>query len=523
MKKIKVVLPRARGNGFRSIHLIVPALAIAVCFFAIHLIRAVEGPPAYLQRSSAGVVSSRLETGVIAPGESTGRIRTDRRVYPEPPLPALPRAGGKFTDPVFGTQIMRATDASDFPAPGCGTWYSQWPTFNSNNTRLLIRCGVTGDMKIKAFDPVSFTLGATLRTSPTLAGGVTLDWQGATWSRTDPDLIYVHVGGYSASYRATGMKLYTYRPSTNTFTLLKDFAPELAPNKPDYLFEMHIAQDGRDEIFTLMQYRSGSQDNPIFFIVWKRSTDQILYHLKVDSSFDMNACLPDKSGRYVYCTPNNHTFDRKIYDLQSGRVQTMSWKQEDDPGAHGDLGTGTFFTRGAFSGSYTRRELSNVHKISAILFDNKDAYGQRDWSNDMHSSLFADNEDWALLGMYDDPDSTDPKVETNVNENELVQISMSDPNMIRRLLHHRSVVDNKTAATGYWAAPKPTISRDGRFVAFTSNWGKSGRYDLFIAKIDPAARLTGSSQSQAPATFDLVRQRRATQTRPGGRTKPSPD
>src|SRR6185295_10235310 len=96
------------------------------------------------------------------------RIRTDRRVYPELPLPALPPAGGKFIDPTFGTLIMRATDEKDFRALGCGTWYSQWPTFNSNNTRLLIRCGVSGNMKIKAFDPASFTLGATVRSTPTL-------------------------------------------------------------------------------------------------------------------------------------------------------------------------------------------------------------------------------------------------------------------------------------------------------------------------------------------------------------------
>src|SRR6266446_4415746 len=156
------------------------------------------------------------------PQTDIGRIRTDRRVYPEPLLPAPPRAGGKFNDPVFGTQIMRVTDEKDYPAPGCGTWYSQWPTFNSNNTRLLIRCGVSGDMEIKAFDPVSFTLGATLRTATTIRNGQSLQWQGATWSRNDPDLLFVHASYYNQDYPAvTGMKLYTYRTSTNTLTLIK--------------------------------------------------------------------------------------------------------------------------------------------------------------------------------------------------------------------------------------------------------------------------------------------------------------
>ncbi|SRR6266852_6258723 len=47
-------------------------------------------------------------------------IKTDRAVYPEPPLAEPSLAGAKYVDPVFGTQIMRATDGADYPAPGCG-------------------------------------------------------------------------------------------------------------------------------------------------------------------------------------------------------------------------------------------------------------------------------------------------------------------------------------------------------------------------------------------------------------------
>jgi Tol biopolymer transport system component len=61
---------------------------------------------------------------------------------------------------------------------------------------------------------------------------------------------------------------------------------------------------------------------------------------------------------------------------------------------------------------------------------------------------------------------------------------------VRRLLHTRTKYDNRSETTGYWASPKPTISRDGKFVAYTSNWEGSGRYDLFVARIEPAPRLT---------------------------------
>jgi len=438
-----------------------------------------------------------------------GRVRTDRKVYPEPPLPSLPRAGGKFNDPVFGTQIMRATDERDSPPPGCGTWYSQWPTFNSNNTRLLIRCGVSGDMKIKAFDPVSFTLGATLRTTSSVTKGQSLQWQGATWSRTDPDLLFVHASYYDQHYpEVSGMKLYTYRPSTNTLKLIKDFT-SLAPGKPDYLFEMHIAQDGRDDIFTFMQNRIGNSDNPLYFIVWQRSSDKVLQHI-LNTKLDGNAALPDKSGRWTWFALNKTEADgsrHKVLDLQSNTWQTIYWKATDDAPSHGDPGTGTNAGKGNFSGGFNFRSLSDPHKFS-ILFDFKDAKGALDWSNDQHTTLYADDESWVTLGLYDESDVQ----ETGAFENEVMQIAMDGSQRIRRLFHHRSEVDNSSETTGYWAIPKPTISKDGRFIAFTSNWEKSGRYDLFIAMIDPAPHLTKAPKG-SPTT--ATRPRRVTQFAPG--------
>lgn len=455
---------------------------------------------------------SRHESGVpVAQQAHTGKIRTDRRVYPETALKSLPRAGGKFNDPTFGTLIMRATDEKDYPAPGCGTWYSQWPTFNSDNTRLLIRCGVSGDMKIKAFDPITFTLGPTLRTQATITNGHSLQWQGATWSRSDPDLMFVNAAYYNPDYpTVSGMKLYSYRPSSNTVTLIKDFT-SLAPGKPDYLFEMHIAQDGKDDLFTFMQYRIGWADNPLYFIVWRRSSDKVLQHI-LNSKIDANAAAPDKSGRWIWFALNKTQSDgarHKILDLQTNTWQTIYWKANDDSPSHGDAGTGTNVGKGNFSGGFNFRSLSNPHK-SSILFDFKDANGVLDWSNDQHTSLYADDESWVTIGLYDESDAHD----TGAFENEIMQIAMDGSQRIRRLFHHRSRIDSKTETTGYWAVPKPTISKDGKFIAFTSNWGNSGRYDLFIAKIDPAPRLSNIARTPPSAPSSLVRQRRVTHAVP---------
>lgn len=432
---------------------------------------------------TVSLIGSSFEA--LAQSQAPG-IKTDRAVYAEPPLQLVPNAGDKFLDPVFGTEIMRATDPIDCPQPGCGTFYNQWPTFNSDNTRILIRRGDSGDVMIKAFNPLNFTLGQTLRVSPTLPGGVSLDWQDATWSRSDPDLIFVHVAYYDPNYAATGMKLYTYRPSTNVFTLLKDFGPQLAPGQPDYLFEMHV--DAHDEIFTFMQNRVGSSSNPIYFIVWKRSTDTVLQHMLNDSQFDANNCNPDKSGRWVYCGrnkrgPANET--AQILDLQTNTWQKIYWNGSDDPGSHGDVGTGVVVGHGNFSGASVFRKLGDVHSISHH-FDYADVNGVKDWSNDQHMTLYADDENWAMMGMFDDPDlNGNSEFETGAFENEIMQLSLDGTQRIRRLLHHRSHILGTSDTNGYWAAPKATISKDGHFIAFTSNFGNSGRYDLFIAKIPP--------------------------------------
>ncbi len=73
------------------------------------------------------------------------------QVYAEPTTTPPPHAGGKWRDEVFGTEIMRASDGDDYGTPGCGTFYNQWPTFNSDNTMMLMRCGTGGDMVIKGF------------------------------------------------------------------------------------------------------------------------------------------------------------------------------------------------------------------------------------------------------------------------------------------------------------------------------------------------------------------------------------
>ena len=63
-------------------------------------------------------------------------LLNDRAIRPAPPAPALPPAGGKFTDPTYHTEILRVTDRRD--GDHAAHAYSLWTPFNAASTRFLI-------------------------------------------------------------------------------------------------------------------------------------------------------------------------------------------------------------------------------------------------------------------------------------------------------------------------------------------------------------------------------------------------
>jgi uncharacterized SAM-binding protein YcdF (DUF218 family) len=418
------------------------------------------------------------------------RFKTDRSVYRKPTLPPLPRAGGKFIDPVFGTEIMRATDESDGPAPGLGTYYSHWPTFNANNTRLLIRKGHTGDAILKTFEPVNFRIGAGREILPLeYPRGFGLSWESSIWSHADPDIVYTF-----ASDRKGGMRLYAYNVARKEFKLLKDFS-SIARGR-DYLSQMYVSAD--DDVFCWLLKRVGV-DDPLGYIVYKRSTNRILYN-NPGSAYvgGINEVHLDKSGRWLTIHLNQTQPDNsatRILNLQTGAIDFLYKNAADSPAGHGDLGTQTIVGFDAWQDGITWRRLSAPHAPRRVFYFRtaigKDG-GVTDWTHDFHGTMLADNEDWLTIGTHRDPSSKFSG--SGIYDDEILQVSLDGSERIRRICHTRSVVDDKSESTNYWAAPKPTISRDGRFIAFTSNWERSGRYDLFIVKIDPAPYL-----NKAPA------------------------
>ncbi len=140
--------------------------------------------------------------------------------------------------------------------------------------------------------------------------------------------------------------------------------------------------------------------------------------------------------------------------------------------AHYDSGQGALLTVGFSLKDLRYRQLGSPHVYMSLLPGHISYATQSD-----HFSMLADNELWGLISRY----SLSGGPVLDPLDNEIFQVATDGSNRVRRIAHHRSI------ALSYESQPKANVSRDGRFVAFTSNWGRAGgRLDVYIAEISAA-------------------------------------
>ena len=390
----------------------------------------------------SGATAVWAETGV--------GIKTDRNIYPEPPAPPLPRAGGIIVDPTFGTEIMRVTDEAD--TTGAGTAYSYWPTFNQNNTRLLAFYADSFP-RVYEFDPKAFRLGAShVPPSPPASQGGWLisTFEDATWSSHDPNKFFVH----------RGTAVFSYDVNTRSYSPVFDLTNRFPAGS--YFFQMSVSRDDDTFAFTVKDasYREAG------YAAYRRSTGTLVVNVK---TVNINEAQIDKTGRYLLVQTGVSgvgAIEARVFDLSTGGVEDLRDDGPDYAPAHGDSGTGTFVGGDNWNARLTVRNLATPHQMITGL----DSNGQ--WDNDCHTSMLADNEGWVLLSFFG-------AAQSGMFQRELVQVSTDGNQRLRRLAHHHSVYRS------YYDTPRANISRDGRFIAFTSNWGGRARGDLFVAKIPP--------------------------------------
>ncbi len=391
------------------------------------------------------IVPAQTKRPLPSATDKTPAVVTDRRIYSEGPAPALPRAGGTFVDPAFGTTIMRVTDERD--GASCNNFYSYWPTFNLDSTRFFIACD--SNPRLYRFDPTNLQVlsKGPLFDQPVTGSGY-LSAEDAIWSGTNANVLY----GYAE------LKLYAYDVAARSYSLVKDFSSEL----PGSLGQMSKSVD--DNVFAFS--RKDKNYKAVGYLVWRRDQNKILRNVTL-GTFD--EAEVDKSGRYVVVKAEfDKTVDVQVVDLQTGSVEKLTDPAPDFSPGHSDNGRQIVVGHDNWNNQYTVRKLAAPHQFQTVI-----GFGN-DWSQANHVSMLADNEGWCVISNF-----TAGNGPAGPFRNEIFQASTDGSQKVRRLAHHHSVYRD------YWDTPRANMSRDGRFIAFTSNWGGNARRDVFIIKVPP--------------------------------------
>jgi hypothetical protein len=373
--------------------------------------------------------------------------------YPITSIPAIGPAGSKVTDPAFGTAVQRLTDGAD-GSTRCWNQYSYWPVFNKDSTRIAVLCMISGQKRMTLFDFNAATFTASNRRLWSTAGF----YEDYLWSAVDPNVFYVRTF-------ATARMLHSYNIATNTTTLVRDFTAELGGGYP-----VQWSRSIDDDVFAFTHQNSSG--SPIGYKVWKRSTNTFLRQY-TDSGID--EVQIDKSGRYLVAKAGGNV---KVFDLQSGGMTQLYTNSSPWDGFnHSDVGDGTVVAlNGPPAWGINYRQLSTPKVFPTTLA--LTSWNQRN----NHYSMLADDEGWALVTNHG-PDTPLPSPTVTVAfEHELFQVATDGSGRVRRLVHHNS------SDIDYNRQPAANISRDGKFIAWTSDWGNSsGRTDVYIAQIPPAS------------------------------------
>jgi len=383
-----------------------------------------------------------------AAGEGEGpRVRTDRAVIPPPPAPPLPKAGGVLADPAFGTRILRVTDERDGPENQHA--YSYWCATNADSTRLIVSSG--GRAMLYRFDPRGFRL---LGKDPLFArpppGGGTPGWEDAVWSARDPGLLYCR----------EGLRLWACNVRTGAYTLVKDFSKDLPPG---HLRQMSACDDGQTFAFS----RQEPKWRVVGYLVWRRGEDRIL--LRRDTT-QLDEVQVDKTGRYLVVKTGQgggEAVEVRVVDLETGGTEDLLGGPPDFAPGHSDNGRGVVVGHDDCRNRLLLRRLDRPHACTPVL-----EFGS-DWSQDYHISMRARDESWVLLSLY----VSNTHTSSGLFRNEILQAATDGSGRVRRLAHHRSAVRS------YWDSPRACISRDGRFVVFTSHWEGRGQRDVFVLEV----------------------------------------
>ena len=412
-----------------------------------------------------------LALAVAAPGAALAHL-TDREVRPPVNYFTLvpPPAGQSYIDPAFGTTIRRLSDARNTAnAANTGNVafivneYSTMSPFNQDDSRILLQhqsyFGLY-DGEGRYLEDLPFEISASSE---------------PRWSRRDPSLVYYVFGNSLKSYDVAGH----VRTIVHTFA---EYSKVGARGESDVCFDGdHLVLVGDDHDIFVYELSTDTKGPVLdatghgFDSIYIAPDDQVIvswYETGAGRYAGME--LFDRNMQFLrqLATVNGHKDVGRDTDGQA----VLLWINAADPQAPAGC-----------QNALVKIRLSDGQRTCLLSLD---------WSLAVHVSA-PDAGDWFFVSTYAPADPSPLLGAWRPYTDEILQVRL-DGSEVRRLAHHRS-----RPFDDYWYTPRAAVSRDGRRLVYSSNYGlpailQYGSYYSDAYLIDVSATSAAYAGSSSP-------------------------
>jgi hypothetical protein len=451
-------------------------------------------------------------------------------------------ASSAFNDPQFGTKIIRITDSSTFSSGNlsCTNSYQYWPAFNSDSSKLLVTCYDSGggySMYVLNFNKTNDTVTSYDRLDQGLT--VALESDGAFWSDTSPNILYVigkHYPIGSPDAFKVLWKLDMTKTGSSRFAssqILHDFSTDSGLSSLGYSWEAgQLGKSADDDTFSFHTETPGTTA-AIDVVRWRVGDSASVVYNR--GSRSLNESQVTKDGSWVYISAN--TAPNDYWNMASTTTDiTLTYSNAWQVLGHYDLGrflmaavdqneggidlesyptsggTYTYYNYTLGGTPYPQKSWYNI--LGFATGSNPSTGGAELLCQGSYPCYAADvsarnyDEKIILGSSYRGLGSIPSWAYQYPFDNEIYFAYSNNPGYdltstnvkqeFVRVAHTLSVyTDNGSASSvqsdHYIRQPHAVIDRLARYVVFTSDMGSDptyGRTDVFVAKLSQAAHPT---------------------------------
>jgi hypothetical protein len=422
---------------------------------------------------------------------------TDRLIHLETPM-LPPPANTLFTDPDFGSLMIRATDATtNFKLPGTflRTEGSGEANMWSMDTRKFYVIGKGGQVFVFGFDPSTVAISSLLNARP--GRGFLLPLRpGASFSFVDPDLIY----GTTSHGQLT---IATYRFSTAVSSPVID--TRTCGTQPALGFGTSVVSDDDVSLSANDGRISISEGGPqfgkhMFVIVYDKKQGCRWYNTEtgqiggqwgpsgsatIGASYLIRHAYISRSGNYVRILTNSSAW--YVWDLATLHVTACVLHSGLGCGGYGVVGYNSYVNGPGIIDDMqvVKRPLSNIAEITQLVWPLPPPHN---WGQPQHftwSNVNA-NDSAPVCGSTYSYDGDVTITQPFAGEIFCIETDGA-ASTVWRFAHNRA-----TWITPYFnTQPLGSISMDGCFFLFTSDWDAqlgterdgTPRSDVWIVKL----------------------------------------